>query len=529
MLRLSKKRLVLLLGAAVLPLSVLVPVSTSTASQSASAACSPDLSVPAPAGAQVESVSAVERPGGTVTFPAQPPFPAPDPVSGVPAYCEITVVLTHPGAGDHAQVKVWAPLENWTGRFLAAGGSAYAAGDFGVALAEGVKAGYAAGSTDAGHPLDFLDVSSWALTSSGKVNQPLLENFASRSVHDLAVVGKAAAKEFYGRAVAYSYWNGCSTGGRQGYLEAQEYPDDFDGIVAAAPAINWAKWSVAAQWPNVVINQEKNVPTTCEFDAFTAAAVKACDRLDGVADGVIGRPELCKWDPAQLIGKKVVCEGKVLTISAADAAVVRKIWQGPKGLWYGLNRGAGFDGLAATAGGAAQVFPVSNAWIQYFVKQQPAFDTSKVTYRQFAELFRQSEAQYGVVIGTDEPDLSAFKKSGGKLLSWHGQADQLIFPQGTVDYRKKVERTVGAQVDDFYRLFLAPGAAHCRSGAGPAPTDPLAAVVKWVEEGKAPATLPAAGIDAGGNQVTRDLCRYPQVSVYLGHGDPANAASYRCG
>lgn len=472
-------------------------------------------------------MTAVQQPGGTITFPAQPPLPAPDPVSGVPAYCEITVTLTHPGAGDHARVKVWAPVENWSGRFLAAGGSAYAAGDFGVQLAQGVKSGFAVGSTDAGHVLDFLDVSSWAL-SNGKVNQPLLENFASRSVHDLAVVGKAATKQYYGRAASYSYWNGCSTGGRQGYMEAQRYPDDFDGIVAAAPAVNWGKWAVAAQWPNVVINQEHNIPSVCEFDAFTAAAVKACDRLDGVTDGVIGRPESCHWDPAALIGKKIECEGKVETISAADAAVVRKIWQGPKGLWYGLNRGGGFSGLANTQGGLANAFPVSNVWIQYFVKQQPAFDTSKITYRQFAELFRQSQAQYGDVIGTDDPDLSAFQKAGGKLVSWHGLADQLIFPQGTVDYRKKVERTVDGRTDDFYRLFLAPGAAHCQSGAGPAPTDPLAAVIKWVEEGKAPSTLPAELTDATGKHVTRNLCRYPQVSKYLGHGDPANASSYRC-
>lgn len=119
-----------------------------------------------------------------------------------------------------------------------------------------------------------------------------------------------------------------------------------------------------------MINQEHNIPSVCEFDAFTAAAVKACDRLDGVTDGVIGRPESCHWDPAALIGKKIECEGKVETISAADAAVVRKIWQGPKGLWYGLNRGGGFSGLANTQGGLANAFPVSNVWIQYFVKQQ---------------------------------------------------------------------------------------------------------------------------------------------------------------
>jgi feruloyl esterase len=426
------------------------------------------------------------------------------------------------------RVKVWAPLDGWSGRFQAAGGGGYSAGDFGVPLAEGVKAGYAIGSTDAGVPLSFLGVSDWALNAAGQVNKPLLTNFASRSVHELALVGKELTKQVYGRAASYSYWNGCSTGGRQGYKEAQSYPDDFDGILAAAPAVNWAKWAVAAQWPNVVMNQEHNAPSTCEFAAFNAAAVKACDRLDGVADGLIDQPATCHWDPARLIGQKVLCEGKESTISAADAKVVRKIWQGPPGLWYGLTRGADFGGLASTLTGPPSVFPVSDLWIRYFLKQAPTFDTSKITYRQFADLFRQSQAQYGQLIGSDDPDLAAFRRSGGKLLSWHGQSDQLIFPQGTVDYRKRVDRTVGGKVDDFYRLFLAPGVGHCGGGAGPVPTDPLGALVKWVENGKAPATLSAAFTDATGKHVTRNLCRYPLVSKYLGHGDPADAANYRC-
>ncbi|TCM48234.1 tannase/feruloyl esterase [Kribbella sp. VKM Ac-2568] len=535
-----------------MPLAALVPLSTASSGAASSAnaasaagfsgpsACSQTLPITAPPGARVESVTAVQQSGGTLTFPAQPPLPAPPPVTGVPAYCEITVTLNHPGVDDHARVKVWAPVEGWNGRFQGAGGSGYSAGDFGVPLAEGVKKGYAVGSTDAGVTLSFIDVSAWALTPDGRVNQPLLENFASRSVHDLAVVGKAVTKAYYGRAASYSYWNGCSTGGRQGYLEAQRYPDDFDGILAAAPAVNWSKWAVAAQWPNVVMNQEHNVLSKCEFDAFNAAAVEACDRLDGVADGIIGRPLDCTWDPARLIGKKIVCDGKELTISTADATVVRRIWQGPvspsgQKLWYGLTRGSDFGGLAATLPGpdgssVAYTFPISNTWIQTFLKEQPAFDTSKITYSEFAKLFRQSEAEYTALIGSDDPDLSGFRKAGGKLLSWHGLADQLIFPQGTINYRQRVDRVLGGteRVDDFYRLFLAPGVAHCQSGIGPAPTDPLAALVKWVEEGKAPATLPASMTRADGQVVTSNLCRYPQVSQYLGHGDPAAAGSYRC-
>jgi hypothetical protein len=163
--------------------------------------------------------------------------------------------------------------------------------------------------------------------------------------------------------------------------------------------------------------------------------------------------------------------------------------------------------------------------VRDFLKLDPAYDTSKITYRELTKLFRQSQAQFNQVIGSDDPDLSAFRRSGGKLLSWHGLSDSLIPALGTVDYRKRVERELGGstRVNDFYRLFLAPGAGHC--GGGITPTDPLASLVKWVEQGQAPVTLPAATADGAEH---RDLCVYPSVSKYRGYGDPKQASSYRC-
>ncbi|MGP4014598.1 tannase/feruloyl esterase family alpha/beta hydrolase [Saccharopolyspora sp. 5N708] len=520
-------------------LPVLLPLSACAAVSSASSApraCSA-MSVSAPPGADVESVTAIRQEGGTVTFPVQPPAPAPPPpITGVPAYCDITVTLNHPGANDHARVKILLPETGWTGRFQAVGGSGYAAGDFGASLVAAVRNGYAAASTDAGVTLSFLDTSAWALTPDGQVNLPLLQNFASRSQHDLAVVGKEVTAKFYGRPAAYSYWNGCSTGGRQGYLAAQRYPDDFDGILAYAPAINWDRFAVATLWPQVVMNQEHNFPTACEFAAFKDAAVQACDARDGVADGIIGQPQTCDYDPRQLIGKTIVCDGEQVTISAADADVVRKIWDGPQPLWYGLPKGADFGGLAATVTApdgtmSAPGFPIAKNWVQTFLERQPEFDTATITYRRFTELFQQSQQEYNGIIGTDDPDLSAFRKAGGKMISWHGLADTLIPPQGTIDYRQRVTQAMGGtnRVDSFYRLFLAPGVAHCGGGSGPVPTDALGALVNWVEHEQAPDTLPAAVTDTTGKTTTRDLCRYPRVSRYLGHGDPDAAASYRCG
>ncbi|MBB5774015.1 DUF6351 family protein [Nonomuraea jabiensis] len=533
------KRLVALLAAGV-PLAASVCLTaTGAAADTATApfTCS-SVTVKAPAGTAVESVAAVRSEAGNVHIPPVTPLPAVD-VPDVPARCEVTVTLTHPGTDDHSKVRVWLPEQGWNGRFQAVGGSAFAAGDYGAALAGAIKTGYAAATTDAGVST-YLDTA-WALNSDGKVNTSLLKNFADRSQHEMTLIAKQVIAEVYGKPASYSYWNGCSTGGRQGYMEAQRHPDDYDGILAGAPGINWDEFEVATLWPQVVMNEEKTYPAPCEFNAFNEAAVKACDRLDGVNDGVIGDPSACDYDPRGLIGKTVECDGEQQTISAADATVMRKIWDGPrtpsgKRLWYGLPVGAGFD-LANTILGedgnrVGAPFPVPAAWVQTFVKRQPAFDLTTITYADFAKLFKQSQAEYDTVIGTDDPDLSAFRRSGGKLLTWHGQSDQLIPALGTVNYRERVEAAMGGarRVDDFYRLFLAPGVAHCggAAGTGPVPTDALGALTAWVEQGKAPRTLSAAVKNASGKTVTRELCLYPAVSRYNGHGDVADAASYRC-
>lgn len=463
------------------------------------------------------------------------------PISGL-NFCEVDVVLTHSNADDKVLVRVWLPFENWNGRFQATGGSAYAGGNFDTSLGPALQLGYSTAATDAGVSRNPLSPEDWALKPNGTVNWEALTNFAHRSVHDMGLVGQQITAQYYGEKARYSYWNGCSTGGRQAMAAAQRYPEIFDGILAGAPAINWATYVVASQWPQVVMTEEGTFPSQCELKFFTSAAIDQCDELDGIKDGVITNPDACHFDPYRLVGKVIKCDGKSIRITECTARVVEKMLQGPfspsgERLWYGLNVGTGLDSLANTTVAAngkrsGSPFFVNDAWIKYWLAQDPTYNVSNIDYEIFRQLFAQSKAEYDDIIGTDNPDLSRFHKTGGKLIMWHGLADQLIFPQGSIDYRERVERLMGgpSKVDEFFRLFLAPGADHCGAGTtvGAVPDDVLKALVNWVEKKKAPETLPATlSTSPAEPKMKRILCPYPKAAKYFG-GDKSSAKSFRC-
>jgi feruloyl esterase len=353
----------------------------------------------------------------------------------------------------------------------------------------------------------------------------------------MTVVGKAVTTAYYGQAPAYSYFNGCSTGGRQGLMEAQRYPDDYDGIAAGAPVINFPEMQTMQIWGQVVMNQEDNPIPPCKFEAALAATIAACDTVgDGTVDGVIGDPLACDFDLGTLVGTMTECG----EITAEDVAVMRRIAEGPRTpegefLWYGLAPGAPYAGLHDVVvqedGTLVQTpFIYDIWWFQYWLTQDPEFDWATLDYESFADWFEVAVDRYGDVTGASDPDLSAFRESGGKLLLWHGAADFGVPFQGTVDYYERVQDELGpGHTQQFVRLFLAPGVGHCRGGAGPQPVDPLGALVEWVEGGKAPRTLDSAIVDEEGNvTVTRPICRYPFVAEWTGRGDPADGSTYRC-
>lgn len=447
-----------------------------------------------------------------------------------PNLCRVSAYTTHPPTGDKVRIWVAIPLADWNGRFLGTGGGGFSGGNPAGVLGP-AQLGYAAGATDTGHEGGS---GSFALDASGRLNWQLIRDNAHLGIHEMTVTGKALTQALYGVAPKYSYFNGCSTGGRQGLMEAQRYPEDYNGIVSGAPAINWPKLHVQQMWGPVVMNALGHPVAACKLTAATTAAVEACDAIDGVKDGVIEDPLRCSYDPKALIGSTA---GSCGEFTQADAEVIGKLWEGPRRqdgsfLWYGLPRSADLTTLWAARGNPprVQAFGISQEWFRYFLTQNPQFDAAAMTPAAYERFWEQSVEQYTEVIGTDNPDLAAFRDRGGKAILWHGWADQMISALGTIDYYKRVQQRMGGaeKTAQFIRLFLAPGVAHCGGGPGAAPSGQLEALLAWVEEGRAPATLPASREMAAGARRTRILCPYPMVAKYRGSGSTDEAANFSC-
>lgn len=470
-----------------------------------------------------ESLAMVALPDTTIESAAVDPND-----SGI---CRVTAVTTHPPTGDQVRIWVGIPTQNWNGRFLGTGGGGFLGGNPN-GVNEPVSLGYASGATDTGHEGGS---GSFAMDATGHLNWQLIRDNAHVGIHEMTVTGKALTEAMYGTAPRYSYFNGCSTGGRQGLMEAQRYPQDYDGIVSAAPAINWPKLMMQSIYGSLLMNEAGHAVAPCKLAATTNAAIEACDGIDGVNDGVIEDPARCDFDPKSLVGTSA---GDCGTITAADADIIAKLVDGPRRedgsfLWYGQAWGAALTALSASRGTplTPQGFAFTVDWMKYWLTQNPDFDWTTVTHAGYERLWDQSLEQYGIVIGTDNPDLGAFRDRGGKMILWHGWADQLITTYGTIDYYKRVlERMGGAEkTAEFLRFFLAPGVSHCAGGAGPNPYGQLDQLLAWVEKGQAPTTLTAARRDqAGAITRSRPLCQYPLVARYLGNGSTDDAANFTC-
>jgi len=372
------------------------------------------------------------------------------------------------------------------------------------------------------------DFYSYTLT----VDPELLVDFASRSIHETAITAKAMIKAYYNQAPHYSYFTGCSGGGGQALSEAQRFPGDYNGIVAGAPAnFPTHMWpgELYAAW--VTHRDPANMIPNEKLPLIANAVLAACDSLDGVKDGVIGDPRRCNFDPAT-----IQCPGPdgPNCLTAAQVDSVKKIYAGLKDpatgklFWYGYERSSELG----WPGHINNPFNIPLNYFKYMAFQNPNWDWKTFDFtnpKNFA-LVSEASKKLGPVLDSTDPDLTPFKKLGGKLIQYHGWIDQNISPLNSISYYESVEKTMGGEkvTQDFYRLFLAPGMGHCGGGAGPNTLDGLSALEQWVEQGKAPDQIIATHATGGKVDRARPLCPYPQVAKYKGTGSTDDPANFVC-
>jgi feruloyl esterase len=492
------------------------------------------LIIAAPAAAATcESVGSLKLPATTITSAqsvAAGAFAPPAPARGggrggggnafadLPAFCQVAATLT-PTKESEIRIEVWMPASGWNGKFQAVGNGGWNGNIDQNALAAALRRGYAAASTDTGH------------TGGGgpwMQNREKVIDYGHRAVHEMTVKAKAIINAFYESAPKFAYFNGCSAGGRQGLKAAQMYPDDFDGIVAGAPALNATGRASFSMWVAQALRKEEGsyIPAS-KYPAINAAVLKACDANDGAADGIVEDPRACKFDPKVLACTAGDSDG-CLTAPQVEAA--RKLYEPLKHARTGREifpaLPPGSETGWATFGGQ-QPFAIGAQMFQNMIFNDPKWDFRTLNFDAHMDLVDKIE---GGVINAQDPNLKGFASSNGKLLIYHGWSDPQIPAGSTVGYYERVLQAMGGadRTKATARLFMVPGMNHCGGGTGTATFDMLAALEAWVEQGRAPDSVPASRTAGGKTDRTRPLCAYPQKATYKGSGSVDDAANFAC-
>jgi hypothetical protein len=465
------------------------------------------------------------------------------PFKELPAFCRVTGVIK-PTTDSDIRFEVWMPSTGWNGKFQGIGNGGFAGTITQPALAAAVARGYAAASTDTGHTTTDA---SWALGHPEKI-----VDYGHRAVHEMTEKAKSIVSAFYGNGPKRSYFASCSNGGRQALMEAQRYPNDYDGLIAGAPANYFTHILTGFAWNlQATQNDPASYIPASKLKAIEAAALAACDARDGVTDGVIDDPTKCSFDPSVLL-----CKGSESDACLTDKQVIalKKIYAGPRtstgeqiipGFVPGGETGPG--GWLAWITGSG-----SNKGLQFFFSTQtfanmvynnPAWDVKTFELDKDSKL---ADEQLASSLNATDPNLKTFKARGGKLILYHGWSDAALPPVNTINYFQSVVAKMGQRDSgSFIRLFMVPGMQHCGAGPGPntfgafvsnTQSDPqhdmTLALERWVEEGAAPDQIIASkrqGLDPKSAIVrARPLCAYPQVARYKGSGSTDDPANFVC-
>jgi feruloyl esterase len=460
--------------------------------------------------AEVVAAGAFVPPGGG-------PQRGPNPYTALGEFCRVAATLT-PTSDSDIKIEVWLPGSTaWNGKYQAVGNGGWAGVISYGAMAEALQAGYATASTDTGH---VGGRGTFALGHPEK-----LVDFAWRSEHEMTAKAKKVIETFYGSAPKFSYWNGCSTGGRQGLKAAQMFPEDYDGIIAGAPANRTA---ISLWIADAVLKEPARYIPPAKYPVIHQAALAACDAGDGLKDGLIDDPRQCRFDPAVLLCK----EGDGPScLTAPQVAAAKQIYSNAinprtkQELFASLVPGTEL-GWGVQAEGPE---PSANIYDQYryVVFKDPHWDWKTFD---FDKDVVKGDLPENLIMNATDPNMKAFFSRGGKIIMYHGWSDSNVPAVNTIKYYDQVAAHMGgaSKAMEHVRLFMAPGMGHCRGGEGPDTFDKVKALETWVERGQAPARLEASHSTNGRVDRTRPLCAYPQVARYSGSGSIDDAANFVC-
>jgi hypothetical protein len=427
----------------------------------------------------------------------------------------------------------------WNNRFYMVGNGGTAGVISFGAMDAGLRKGYATASTDTGHDATKEALATFARSGSDNPNAERKRiDFGYLAIHETAVVAKKIVKAYYGEAPRYSYWVGCSTGGRQGLSEAQRYPEDFDGLVIGAPSLNGPGTNMRRIW-NAVVQGSDGEIAVAKLPLLAEAVYKKCDRVDGLEDGLIDDPRACMFDPTRDLPKCPANQDGPRCFTSAQTQALKKIYGGVRNsagklLFPGQPLGAeisvnGKSGWEQDIAGPSKVsLPRAESYMQFmYLDPAPGPTWSYKSYNFDTDPPRMAKA--AAIINAANADLRPLKKRGGKIIHYHGWADPMVTALMSVDYYESVIEKIGvSETKDFYRMFMIPGMFHCSGGVGCGTVDWLTPIVDWVEKGVAPEKLVGARVENGETKRTRPLCPYPQVARYKGTGSIDDAGSFAC-